>query len=100
MSNSRTHIEIRNDSIDRELFQITEEMRNAMEQARVQDKRGLPAVAQPSVDEERNNYRAYDQNQDFFITVSKNSFLAEKHAARIIDLVVERLDLSGLYGQY
>jgi len=34
------------------------------------------------------------------MTVSKKSFLDRKHPAAIIDLIVERLDLSGIYAQY
>ena len=52
------------------------------------------------IDDRRNNFRPYDQRQRFFVDVSKDSFLEEKHPARIIDLVVEGLDLSNLYEQY
>ena len=100
MSKDKTHVEIRNEKIDRELFQITEEMREAMEQARMENIRRTEAVVEPVIDSERNNFRAYDQNQDFFVTVSKNTFLEERHPASIIDLVVERMDLAELYEQY
>jgi len=100
MSDGKTHIEIRNGTIDRELFRISEEMQKAMEQARREDERRFPVGAEPAIDEGRNNFRPYDQNQSFFINVSKNSFLEDKHPARIIDLIVEGLDLSGLYAQY
>lgn len=100
MSKDKTHVEIRNENIDRELFQITAEMREAMEQAWMENIRRTEAVAEPVIDSERNNFRPYDQSQDFFVTVSKKTFLEEKHPASIIDLVVERLDLTELYEQY
>ena len=100
VTKDKTHIEIRNETINRELFEITDEMREAMEKARMENIRQSPPVDEPGIDEERNNFRAYDQNQDFFITVSKNSFLEESHPAVIIDFVVERLDLTELYEQY
>ncbi|MDP7612189.1 MAG: IS1182 family transposase [Nitrospinaceae bacterium] len=100
MSKDKTHVEIRNENIDRELFEITGEMRNAMERARMENIRRSEPVVEPVIDGERNNFRPYDQNQDFFVTVSKNTFLEEKHPACIIDLVVERLDLTELYEQY
>ena len=100
MSNDKTHAEIRNEKIDRELFEITEEMREAMEQARLENMRQSPSVVEVVIDSERNNFRPYDQNQDFFVTVSKRTFLEEKHPASIIDLVVERLTLTELYEQY
>jgi len=100
VSESKTHVEIRNKTVDRELFGIPEQMQKAMDEARLDDERRFPAVAEAAIDEERNNFRPYDQNQDFFITVSKNSFLEEKHPARIVDLIVEGLDLSGVYAQY
>ncbi len=100
MSKDKTHVEIRNENIDRELFRITAEMREAMEQAWMENIRRTEAVAEPVIDSERNNFRPYDQSQDFFVTVSKKTFLEEKHPASIIDLVVERLDLTELYEQY
>ena len=100
ISKDKTHIEIRNEKIDRELIEITKEMREAMEKARIENIRRTESGVEPVIGSERNNFRPYDQNQDFFITVSKSTFLEEKHPASIIDLVVERLDLSELYEQY
>ena len=99
-SKDKTHVEIRGETSNRELFEITDGMREAMEQARIENIRRTEAVVEPVKDCERNNFRPYDQNQDFFITVSKNSFLEENHPACIIDFVVERLDLTKLYEQY
>ena len=100
MARDKTHVEIRNEHIERELFEITEEMREAMEQARMDNIRRTEAGVEPVIDGERSNFRAYDQNQDFFVTVSKKTFLEEQHPASIIDLVVEKLDLTELYEQY
>lgn len=96
MSKDKMYVEIRSENIDRELFQITGEMREAMAQARMDNIHRTEALAEPVIDSERNNFRPYDQNQDFFVTVSKKTFLEEKHPASIIDLVVERLDLTEL----
>jgi len=100
MCKDKTHVEIRNEKIDRELFEITEEMREAMERVRLENISRTEDIVKPVIDSERNNFRAYDQSQDFFVTVSKKAFLEEKHPASIIDLVVERLDLSELYEEY
>jgi len=100
MAKDKTHVEIRNEKVDRELFEITDEMREAMEQARLENKRRTDAEVRPVIDGERNNFRPYDQKQDFFVTVSKRTFLEEKHPASIIDLVIEKLDLTEFYEQY
>ena len=100
MTKDKTHIEIRNEVVHSELFEITDEMRVAMEQAKMENIGRGGAYVESVKDGERNNFRAYDQNQDFFVTVSKNSFLEENHPAVIIDFVVERLDLTELYEQY
>ena len=84
MVKDKTHVEIRNEKIDRELFEITDEMREAMEQAWMEDIRRSDADVKPVIDGKKNNFRAYDQNQDFFVTVSKRTFLDVKHPASII----------------
>jgi len=100
MSHDRTHVEIRNAEVHRELIEITEEMRSAMQVAFEADAKQFAVDEKPPIDDRRNNFRPYDQRQRFFVDVSKDSFLEEKHPARIIDLVVEGLDLSEVYGQY
>ena len=40
-STNKTHVEIRNEKIDRELFEITEDMRKAMELARKENIRQI-----------------------------------------------------------
>ncbi len=66
----------------------------------IENIRRTETAVEPVIDSERNNFRAYDQNQDFFVTVSKKTFLKEKHPASIIDLVVEKLVLAELYEHY
>ncbi|MDP7253521.1 MAG: transposase [Planctomycetota bacterium] len=100
MPTDKTHVEIRNENIGIELFTITDEMREAMEQARVENVRQAEATGEPSAEGEKINFRAYDQNQDFFVPVSKKTFLEENHPASIIDLIIERLDLSEIYERY
>ena len=95
---SETHAERRSD-IDHELFTITDEMKAAMEQARIRQNENLPDVID-TYSEEKNNFRAYDQDQSFFITVTKDKFLDAGHPAAIIDVIIERLDLEILYKRY
>ncbi len=100
MSNDKTHTEIRNMEVNRELIEITDEMQSAMQDALEADAQRFDVDDAPAIDDRRNNFRPYDQRQRFFVDVSKDSFLEERHPARIIDLVVEGLDLSKLYEQY
>jgi transposase len=46
------------------------------------------------------NFREYDQRQGVFRQIVPNELLDEDHPARIVDAVVERLDLSELYATY
>jgi len=46
------------------------------------------------------NFRDYNQEQSFFITVSRQKFLEENHPAIVIDTVVEKMDLTKLYEKY
>jgi len=100
MSHEKTHAEIRNEATHSELIEITEEIHAAMQVAFEADAQRFVEDENPAIDDLRNNFRPYDQRQRFFVDVSKDSFLDEKHPARIIDLVVEGLDLSEFYGQY
>jgi transposase len=96
----KTHAEIRNAEVRHELIEITEEMETAMDLAFETDRKRFGVDEAPRIGEEQNNFRHYDQRQRFFVDVSKDSFLEEKHPARIIDVVVEKLDLSALYSHY
>ena len=100
MSHDKTHAEIRNSQVHSELIEITEEMHLAMQIAFEADAKRFASGNEPAIDDWHNNFRPYDQRQRFFVDVSKDSFLEEKHPARIIDLVVEGLDLQELYDQY
>jgi len=101
VSHEKTHTEIRNSEVHRDLIEITEEMHEVMRVAlREHEKRFALDAASKSIDDRENNFRPYDQRQQFFVNVSKDRFLEEKHPARIIDLVVEGLDLSQIYEQY
>ena len=100
MSTDKTHVEIRNENSDRELFEFTDEMREAMDQARMENIRQTASTVEPVADSEKSNFRPYDQNQDFFVPVSKKTFLEENHPASIIDLIIERMDLRELYERY
>jgi transposase len=100
MSCDTTHTEIRNAEINRELIEITEEMKLAMHAAYVADANQFAMDEEPPVDDRQSNFRSYDQRQRFFIDISKDGFLDERHPARIIDRIVEQLDLSELYGYY
>jgi transposase len=46
------------------------------------------------------NFRYYDQSQPYWDTIYINKLLEEDHPARIIDLVVERLDITNFYQKY
>src|SRR4030065_836126 len=46
------------------------------------------------------NFRGYDQRQGVFRQLVPNELLEEDHPARIVDVIVERLDLSEVYAVY
>ena len=96
---SKTQAEHRS-NIDHELFSITDEMKQAMEKARISQLGRFADFEDAGCYEVKNNFRAYDQSQSFFITVTKDKFLDAGHPAAIIDTIIERLDLETLYVQY
>ena len=96
---AKTHAEIRNENLERELFIITEEIKQAMEIARIKQIEELPKIEEIQTIE-RNNFRSYDQDQSFFVVVTKDKFLDAEHPAVIIDAIVERLDLRKIYEVY
>ena len=61
MSTDKTHVEIRNENSDRELFEFTDEMREAMDQARMENIRQTASTVEPVADSEKSNFRPYDQ---------------------------------------
>ena len=90
----------RRSAIEHELFEITDEMKEAMERARIDDKNRYPEIDRKEPTEKKNNFREYNQKQSFFITVSKNKFLEAGHPAAIIDTIIEHMDLEKLYEYY
>ena len=71
-----------------------------MEQARMENVRRMEAFIEPEKYGEKNDFRPYDQNQVFYVTVSKKSLMEKTLPASIIDYAVERLDLTEHYDQY
>ena len=49
-------------------FEITDEMKEAMEKARLRDAERYPKGKEAGINENKNNFMAYDQDQSFFIT--------------------------------
>ena len=90
----------RRSTINHELFTITDEMKEAMEKARISQIDSFPDIKNTGYYDGKNNFKAYDQNQSFFITVTKDKFLDACHPAAIIDTIIERLDLETLYNHY
>lgn len=88
-------------NINRELFEITEEMKQEMEAERLNRQQNLKLISKEnSPIDGKKNFRAYDQNQSFFVTVSKENFLDASHPAVIIDTIIEHLNLEYLYNYY
>lgn len=94
-----TQAELRS-NINQELFEITDEMKEVMEKARLKDAERFPKVEKSGINDKKNNFRAYDQDQSFFIVVAKDRFFDSGHPAVIIDAIIERLDLQVLYDRY
>ena len=100
MGQEKTHAELRSAGTARELFAISEQMHEAMRQAREADECAGGSLGGSQQREPGTNFRPYDPDQRFFVDISRESFLEEHHPARIIDTVVEGLDLEDLYAQY
>jgi len=81
-----------------ELLVLTEEMKIEMAQAR--ENARLTENIEKQEQEISNNFREYNQEQAFFITVTKDKFLEDNHPVVVIDAIIERLDLSTLYSTY
>ncbi len=77
----KTHTEIRNAEVNRELIEITDEMQSTMQVAFEADAERFAVDEKPKIDDRENNFRPYNQQQQFFVNVSKNSFLVERHPA-------------------
>ena len=94
-----THNEKRTAGVDLELIPIDEEMQKEMVEAYQSATEGF---SEYEVDEGDcpDNFRPYDQRQDFFVSVSKKAFFDADHPVAVIDSVVEKLDLKGVYEDY
>lgn len=80
------------------LIEISEELRTAQEEALVKEKQWKQTMEDPG-ESKMYNFREYDQSQVYFVPVRLDRFLESEHPARIIDIVVERMDLSSLYSR-
>jgi transposase len=96
---NETHSEKRSAGLHRELIPIDEEMKKKMASA-YQSAKGDSSRYEGDEEDSPNNFRPYDQRQDFFVSVSKSAFFEAEHPAAVIDSVVERLDLKAVYGDY
>ena len=93
------HEPIQPSSKQEELIEITEELKAAQERALAEERRWRELM-ETSGEEGKHNFRDYDQSQVHFVPVKLSTFLEADHPARVIDLVVERMELSCLYECY
>ena len=99
MEERQTHSERRSAGLHLELIPIDE----ALEKEMAQSRKAAVVDTTPykwGEGDLPNNFRHYDQNQDFFVSVSKKAFLDAEHPAAVIDRVVERLELRDVYAEY
>lgn len=97
---AETHSERRAAGLHLDLIPIHEELEREMAEAR-----NTAVVDTSPYELEKEhvptaNFRHYDQNQDFFVSVSKKAFLDAEHPAAVIDRIVERLNLEEVYAAY
>jgi transposase len=97
---SREGIKITTIQNSEELFELTEEMKAAMLKAAARDKEKEQELIGDVKHEQPDNFRDYNQEQTFFITVSREGFIEENHPAMIIDTIIEKLNLEDLYAIY
>jgi transposase len=96
---AETHSEIRSSALHLELIPVDQALLKEMAKAREKstvDTAAWKAETGSPVD----NFRPYDQSQDFFVNVSKKTFLDAEHPAAVIDAVIESLDLEAVYADY
>jgi transposase len=55
---------------------------------------------EPSGGEEKGSFRDYDQRQIYYVAMRFKEFLEADHPARVVDAVVERMELSLIYESY
>jgi len=86
---------------NREPFSITSGMPHAQEEALKKKTELVERLGVcPAPETEEYNFRAYDQSQILSVQIRLSTFLEEDHPARVVDRVVERLDLKRLYEGY
>ena len=83
----------------KDLIEIPEELTEAQQEAVRQEKRWRELM-EPAGGEEKDNFRNYDQSQIYYVAVRFKEFLEADHPARVVDAVVERMDLSRIYESY
>jgi transposase len=83
-----------------ELFSDSPELVEAQKEAVRQEVERTRRAAGWIPEPEAYNFRDYDQRQAHFVVIRFSSFLEPDHPARMVDLVVERMDLSRLYESY
>ena len=84
------------DREDQELFCDSNELIQAQKEAIQQEIEKARKIPGCNPETEKSNFRDYDQSQTFFIAIRLNTFLESDHPARVVDLIIERLDLSRL----
>jgi len=94
-----THSEKRTAGVNLELIPMSEEMKKEMTEA-YRSAEVNSSHYEADEGEGPDNFRPYDQRQDFFVSVSKKAFLDAEHPAAVIDSVVEKLDLKEVYEDY
>ena len=95
----KQHQDGQQESNQAELIEITEALRVAQEEAVRKDRQWRQTISEAG-EPEKYNFRDYDQSQVYFVPVRLNNFLETEHPARVIDIIVEKMDLSSLYEQY
>ncbi len=92
---AETHSEKRSAADHLDLISIDEELKKQMAESY---QAATVDTSEYEVGEDRgpDNFRAYDQNQDFFVSVYKKTFLDSGHPAAVIDSVIEKLDLEAV----
>ena len=82
-----------------ELMEVSEELLEAQRQALLEEHRRRELLGD-AAEEQRQNFRDYDRSQIQFVPLRLDNFLEADHPARVVDVVVERMDLGGLYAVY
>ena len=82
----------------KDLIEIPE-LTEAQKEAVGREKR-LREFMEPAGGGEKDNFRDYDQSQIYYVAVRFKEFLEADHPARVVDAVIERMDLIRIYESY